>query len=290
MTPTSPSCCRSRRLLSERAEDLPGRYVFVFQPAEEWVSGARAMLDAGLLDGRAIDACIGSHVTPELPVGMLAIKPGIAMSASTGFRVRLHGSGGHGAQMGRSGNVVLAISDLVPRLPGVVTGMTFEGSSCACNAGLVHAGTAPNIVPQHAELQATLRTFTPQQTADARAALDAVCRAVADDFDVRAEIEVLSDTPAVDNDPAATATVRAAAERLIGAERVITIPPVSPSDDMSEFLLRAPGCYYYVGAGSPEHPSGPHHSPTFDLDEGCLRTGAQSMAAGAVALATPTTV
>jgi amidohydrolase len=84
--------------------------------------------------------------------------------------------------------------------------------------------------------------------------------------------------------------VRAAAEPLVGAERVITIPPVAPSDDMSEFLLRAPGCYYYVGAGSPEHPSGPHHSPTFDLDEGCLRTGALSMAAGAIALASPTIV
>jgi amidohydrolase len=248
------------------------------------------MLDAGLLDGRDVDRCIGCHVTPEVPVGMLAIKPGIAMSASTGFRVRLHGSGGHGAQMGRNGNVVLAISDLVPRLPGIVSGMRFEGSDCVCNAGLVHAGTAPNVVPQHAELQATLRTFTPEQTADARAALEAVCRTVAADFNVRAEVEVLSDTPAVSNDPEATATVRAAAEPLVGAERVITIPPVAPSDDMSEFLLRAPGCYYYVGAGSPEHPSGPHHSPTFDLDEGCLRTGALSMAAGAIALASPTIV
>jgi amidohydrolase len=275
------------RLMTARAEALPGRYVFVFQPAEERVSGARAMLDAGLLDGRSVDACIGCHVTPELPVGLLAMRPGIAMAAAHGFKVRLHGSGGHGATSTREGNVVLAVSALAPQLPGVVSGMRYEGSDCACSTGMINAGTAPNVVPQHAELEGSLRTYTAEQTADARAALEAVVAATAADFAVEAEVEITYDTPPVTNDPAATATVRGAAESiLMNPDRVLTIPPVSPSDDMSEFLLRAPGCYFYVGAGSPDHPSGPHHSPTFALDEGCLESGALSMAAGAITLAT----
>ena len=185
--------------------------------------------------------------------------------------------------------MVLALSDLVPKLPGIVAGMRHDDADCACSAGLMRAGTAPNIVPQHAELQGTLRTFTPEQATDALAALDPICAATADDFAVRAEIEIMYDTPPVTNDPSATAAVRRATEERIGEDRVITIPPVAPSDDMAEFLLRAPGCYFYVGAGSPEHPSGPHHSPTFDLDEGCLETGAVAIAAGAIALASAPT-
>jgi amidohydrolase len=273
------------RLLTDHAAELPGRYVFVFQPAEELVSGARAMIEGGFLDDRHIDACIGCHVTPLLPLNVLAMRPGIAMSAAHGFRVRLHGAGGHGAQATREGNVVLAMSDLVPKLPGVVTGMSYEGSDCACSAGLVRAGTAPNVVPQHAELQGSLRTYTPQQTADARAALERVCKLTAEDFAVRAEVEIMYDTPPVTNDPDATAIVRAATEEHFGADRVRLIPPVAPSDDMSEFLLRAPGCYFNVGAGDPDRPSGPHHSPTFYLDEGCLEGGAVAIAAGAIALA-----
>jgi amidohydrolase len=273
------------RLLTDHAAELPGRYVFVFQPAEELVSGARAMIDGGLLDDRHIDACIGCHVTPMLPVQMLAMKPGIAMSSVDGFRIRLHGNGGHGAQATREGNVVLALSDLVPKLPGIVTGMSFEGAECACSTGIMTAGTAPNVVPQHAELQGSLRTFTPQQTADARAALERVCKRTAESFAIRTEIEIMYHTPPVTNDPDATAKVRAATEERFGADRVLLIPPVAPSDDMSEFLLRAPGVYFNVGAGDPERPSGPHHSPTFYLDEGCLEAGAVAMAAGAVALA-----
>jgi amidohydrolase len=273
------------RLFADHADELPGRYVFVFQPAEELVSGARAMIDGGLLDGRHIDACIGCHVTPMLPLNMLAMRPGIAMSSVNGFRVRLHGSGGHGAQATRQGNVVLALSELVPKLPGVVTGMTYEGADCACSTGLMRAGTAPNVVPQHAELQGSLRTYTPQQTADARAALERVCKLTAEDFGVRAEVEIMYHTPPVTNDPDATAVVRAAAEEHFGADRVLLIPPVAPSDDMAEFLLRAPGVYFNVGAGDPEQPSGPHHSSTFQLDEGCLEAGAVAIAAGAAALA-----
>src|SRR5262245_55427494 len=100
------------RALSDRAQDLPGRYLFVFQPAEEVVSGAKAMLDAGLLDGRQVDTCIGLRVTPQMPLGFVAMKPGISMAANTGFRVRLRGSGGHGAMATSEGNVVLAIATL----------------------------------------------------------------------------------------------------------------------------------------------------------------------------------
>src|SRR5262249_45622620 len=140
----------------------------------------------------------------------------IAMASAFAFKVRLHGSGGHGARASRDGNVILALSDLVPKLPGIVTGLRHEGADCSCSTGVMHAGTAPNVVPEHAELEGTLRTYTPMQAAEAKAALAAVCAATADEYSVHVEIEGLSETPAVTNDPAATATVQRVTGELFG--------------------------------------------------------------------------
>jgi len=275
------------RLMAARAEDLPGNYVFLFQPAEEKLGGARRMIDGGVLDGLGAQASVGVHVTPELPVGLIGMKPGTAMSGSHALRVRVRGPGGHGAVAGRAGNVVLAIADLAGRLPGTVDGMRYEEATCACSTGMIHAGTAPNVVPQQAELQGTLRTYTTDQAAAAEAAIEDACQAVRDEFDVEVELDLVFGTGPVVNDVAATARVRRATEQLIGGGRVVPMPPVSPSDDMAEFLAELPGTYFFIGAGSSEHPSGAHHSPTFRLDEGCLDTGAVSLAAAAMALAEP---
>jgi amidohydrolase len=275
--------------MASRAEDLPGRYVFLFQPAEEKLGGARRMLDGGVLDGLDAEASCGLHVTPLLPVGLMGLKPGTAMSGSHSFRIRLGGPGGHGAVAGRQGNVVLAVADLAGRLPGTVEGMTYEEAHCACSAGMIHAGTAPNVVPQSAELRGTMRTYTPEQGAAGVAAVEAACQAVAEDFGVEVDLDMVFGTGPVVNDIEATARVRRAAERVLGGDRIIAMPPVSPSDDMAEFLAELPGCYYFLGAGDPDHPSGEHHSPTFRIDERCLETGALSLATAALALAEPAT-
>ena len=134
-------------ILAGRAESLPGSYVFLFQPAEELMSGARRMIDGGVLDGLGAERAIGLHVTSPLPTGLVAVRSGIAMSRAQKITARLHGSGGHGAQAVAEGNVVLAVASLAARLPRVVEGMEYEWSSCACSAGVITAGTAPNITP-----------------------------------------------------------------------------------------------------------------------------------------------
>ncbi|MGZ4784264.1 MAG: M20 metallopeptidase family protein [Acidimicrobiales bacterium] len=273
------------QLMAGRADDLPGRYVFLFQPAEEKLGGARRMIEGGVLDGLGAEASVALHVTPELPVGLIGLKAGTAMSASHAFRVLVRGPGGHGAVAGRQGNVVLAVADLAGRLPGTVEGLRYEEAHCACSTGMIHAGTAPNVVPQLAELRGTLRTYTADQSAAGVAGIEDVCRMVADDFGVEVELDMVYGTPPVVNDIDATNRVRRATQQVLGGDRVLPMPPVAPSDDMSEFLALLPGCYYFVGAGDARHPSGAHHSPTFRLDEGCLETGALSLAAAAIGLA-----
>ncbi len=273
-------------ILAARSNEIPGRYVFLFQPAEERISGARAMIEGGLLESVRADRLIGCHVLSVFPAGTVCLRPGIALAGGQGLRFDLRGSGGHGAFPGRPGNVVTAVGELLRGLPSVVDGLEHEGTSCACSAGVVQAGTALNVLPVSAIVEGTLRTFSEAQKAEALSRLRALCGRITEQTGVEVAIGASPfHAPPVVNDAAASALVRAATERALGSERVLTGPPFPASDDVSEFLRRVPGCYFFVGAARSDGTSGMHHSPTFAIDEEALRTGMVAMADGAVALA-----
>lgn len=268
--------------LARRSEDLPGRYVFVFQPAEEGFGGARAMVDGGVLDGLDVTAAVGCHVVSLLPTGLVGIRPGVAMSAARQLQVEVHGIGGHGAAYQDGANPLTAAALLALRLDGVVDGLALEGTDCACTVGVLRAGTAANVIPSHATVSGTLRTFTPAHADTALARLDALLADLGDETGCTFRLSVPGEVPAVRNDPAVTGAVRAAAVEAVGPDAVVDFPPVSPSDDVSEFLERVPGSYFFVGAGRADGTSGMHHNPGFAIDEGCMPVAATVLAAAAV--------
>jgi len=183
------------------------------------------------------------------------------------------------------GNVVLAISHLAPRLGEVVEGLSFEGTNCACSAGVLSAGTANNVVPRHAFLRGTLRTFTPDQQVQALARLSDLLRDVESRFAVQCQLQLDEGTPAVNNAPLVTSRVMESAAKVVGTEQVLTLPPVTPSDDVSEFLNRVPGCYLLIGGALEDGSSGMHHSPDFAIDDRACRVVAGVLAVSAVDLA-----
>ena len=272
-------------LLARRRDELSGVYTLLFQPAEESVSGARAMIDGGVLDNNPVDYVIGAHVTSLAPVGFVATRPGILMSQAQMISVRLDGKGGHGAMATTAGNVILAVSYLAPRLASVVEGLVYEGTQCACSAGVIQAGTANNVVPRHATLKGTLRTFIPEQTSEATARLRALCDDVAQTFDVTCNLQFTDATPAVTNNADVVASVLRSAANVVGDAGVLTFPPVTPSDDMSEFLNRVQGCYMFVGGALADGSSGMHHSPDFAIADDACRVVAGVLAMSAVDLA-----
>jgi len=207
------------------------------------------------------------------------------MSDGQTLTVRIKGRGGHGAMATTEGNVVLAISHLAPLLGGVVAGLTYEGTDCACSAGVLNAGTANNVVPRHALLRGTLRTFTPDQKVQAIARLRDLLHDVDALYTVQCVLELNESTPAVKNDASVVSNVVTSARQVVGADQVITFPPVTPSDDVSEFLERVPGCYLFVGGALADGSSGMHHSPDFAVDDRACRVAAGVLAASAVALA-----
>lgn len=271
-------------LLSRRREDLAGEYILLFQPAEEVIGGAKVMIDGGVLDNNPVDYVIGGHVTSLGPVGLVATRAGVLMSDGQTLAVHITGRGGHGAMSSVEGNVVLAVSALAPRLGEAVDGLVYEGTNCACSAGVLVAGTANNVVPRHALLRGTLRTFTVAQKQQAVARLRDLLDDVATTYDVRCELELSESTPPVRNNADVVTSVMASASLVVGADGVQTFPPVTPSDDVSEFLDRVPGCYVFVGGALADGSSGMHHSPDFAIDDRACRVMAGVLAASAVDL------
>jgi amidohydrolase len=273
--------------LSRRAASLPGSYVLLFQPAEEDIAnpGAPRMVRDGVLDVPRPDRMVSLHLATLLATGLLGARSGVAMSAAQFFRIAVSGRGGHGSMAGRDGNVILAVSALSSLLPSVAEGLEYEEIPCACNAGLIRAGHASNVVPRTALLEGTIRTFTPEQRTTTLDRLHDVCERVARDFSVEVGAELPEAVPSVVNDAGATRAWRAACEPLFGAERVLDLPPMPPSDDVSYFLQRVPGVHFFVGAAPGARMPPMHHAPDFTIDEESLRHGALAMAATAVELA-----
>jgi amidohydrolase len=167
----------------------------------------------------------------------------------------------------------------------VVDELVYEGTGCACSAGVLSAGTANNVVPRHAQLQGTLRTFTAEQKDEAVRRLRALLDEVESTFHVACELQLGIGAPAVENNEIVTASVMRSARTVVGDEGVLAFPPVTPSDDFSEFSNRVPGCYLFVGGALADGSSGMHHSPDFAIDDGACRIVAGVLAAAAVDLA-----
>jgi amidohydrolase len=270
-------------ILSARASEIPGRYVFVFQPAEEQLAGAKAMLDAGLLEGLDVSAAVGWHVISQMPAGVVYCRPGVMLSDGQGLRITFAGAGGHGAMGGP--NVVLAAAELARSMADAVTGLEYEGAPCICSPGIIQAGTAMNVLPSRAVVEGTLRTYTPAQKDEALDRLRSLISVAAEKAGVDAELTLTVHAPPVDNDVSVTDLVLQSARATLGARHVVIGPPMPPSDDVSEFLRVVPGCYFFVGGGRADGSSGMHHSPHFSIDEQAMRVAAIVMTAAALSLA-----
>jgi len=275
------------RALTMRQEELSGRYIFLFQPAEEALGGAKAMIEGGALAHMEGARLIGFHVTSVAPTGMVALRSGIAMSEAHMLKISITGPGGHGAMPNATGDVIKAMAALLPQLGGVVEGLHYERADCICSAGTLHAGTAANVVSTTAVMTGTLRTFTDEQRVEAFGRLRALCESIGESHGVGVTLEVLGQCSAVVNDEATTDLVELEAKGLLGPERVMRMPPSSPSDDVSEFLHHMPGCYFFVGGARADGTSGSHHSPSFAVEDESLRVSAGVVLRSALALAAP---
>jgi amidohydrolase len=269
------------RFVAERRHELPGMVRFAFQPAEEQAGGARAMIDAGVVDG--IDRVIGLHVWSQLPTGQVAVPPGVVMASADMFTVIIRGRGGHGAQPHLTIDAVVIAAEVVTALQTLVSRETSPVSPVVITLGSVHGGTAANIVAGEVVIQGTLRTFDAELRRHLLARIAQVAEGIAGTMRGSSEFRHDSGTPPTVNDPGIARLVSEAATGVIGADAVVPMEPLMVGEDFAYFLEARPGCFFLLG-GAPEGPPVVHHTPEFRIDERCLPIGFQVMTAAVLRL------
>ncbi|MFJ6568544.1 amidohydrolase [Streptomyces sp. NPDC091292] len=293
-------------LAGARARDhWSGTLVVVGQPAEETLTGARAMLADGLYErfGRP-DVVMAQHAVP-LPAGMVAHGYGPVLAGSVGFEITVHGRGGHAGTPHLAVDPVLAASAAVLRLQGAVSRECAPGEQVVLNVGAFHAGTAGNLIPDRAELSVTVRALSDAALDRMTAAVERIVRAecAASGCPRDPEVRITSRSPVTHPDPEATARVRAAHTTLYGPERVSAWPPSLATEDFPLYgdagtelhgHSGIPLAYWMLGTISPttwsNTPGTPaeklaalpaNHSPEFAPDvKTALPTGIRALVSG----------
>ncbi|HYR49802.1 MAG TPA: M20 family metallopeptidase [Candidatus Eisenbacteria bacterium] len=274
------------RTLVDRIWDIRGRYLFVFQPAEEIVEGAKAMIAKGLLDNHHPDSVIGLHVTSFMESGTVISRPGLMWAGSDAFEIGFSGPGGHGGMMGRRGNVLAAQAFFIERLHTVVEGLEEDGVQCHTTVGDIRSDGAWNIIPRGVLVKGSLRTFNDSLRGQALDRLNDLLRETDSEFGVESKLDLVHGTVPLMNEPNVTRTVLQVGHSLIGDKASILGRPLTVSDDFAEFLTRIPGCYFMLGAMPKGEPPPAHHSPGFRIDEEALPIGVKVLAGAASRLAT----
>ncbi|AWT41584.1 MULTISPECIES: M20 metallopeptidase family protein [Streptomyces] len=279
------------RLLAARRADLAGRVVFMFQPAEETDGGARYMIDEGVLeaaDGTGVTAAFALHVATRYDAGTLQVRPGPLLAASDLLRLTVRGRSGHASAPQLALDPVPVACEIVQAIQTMVTRTVSVFDPAVVTVASVHAGTTANIIPETAEIQGTVRTFTPATRHTVRENIARVARHVAAAHGAEADVDLVEGYPATVNDPAVTRAVRDTAAGLLGPDRVQELPdPVMAAEDFSYVLQRVPGAMAFLGArppGTPAEGAPDCHSSRVVFHEPVMATGAALHAAVALRL------
>ena len=273
--------------LADQAEDLSGNFVFVFQPAEEVVQGAKAMIAAGLLEQNPADFVVGLHTWSPMRSGTVVARPGVHWAGTDAFEINFRGPGGHGGVIKRKGNVVSAQAFLIERLWSIVDGLEHDNAPCHTSIGEVRCEGAFNVIGPNAMVRGTIRSFTKGLRDEAMQRLQDLLLETDTEFEVRSELSIHHSSVPLVNDAAVTRLVLDEGRRLIGEDATVLGRPLTVGDDIAEFMLHIPGCYFMLGCLPPDAADNPpaHHSPTFRLDEPAFEVGLKVLAGSAARLA-----
>jgi hippurate hydrolase len=262
------------RYLAE-TRDFAGTAVFVFQPAEEGLGGARAMLKDGLFQKFPCDEIYGLHNAPGRRAGRVAVFPGAAMAGADFFDFRIKGRGSHGARPNEARDPIIAAVALTQALQTIVSRNNHPRTPLVVSVTQIHSGAAYNVIPAEATVSGTVRAFSDDARALVRRRMQEMAAGIAATHEVEIEFSSRDIFTVLENHPEQTEAYADVAREIVGEENLSTrVEPVMGSEDFADMLRATPGAYCWVGHACDK----PVHNPEFVFDDAIIPIGASLMA------------
>ena len=272
------------RYLAE-TKNFNGTVIFVFQPGEEGGFGAQHMIADGLMEKFPADFYLGCHNWPETPTMKIGINNKAMMASGNVFQIDVQGRGSHGAMPNLSIDPVFTAIQICESIQGIITRMKRPIDPAVLSICKIEAGTAYNVVPDHATILGTVRTFDDKVTDMIEEKLAQVSANVARAFGAEAKLTFTRQYSAVVNTPACVDQVKEAVRELFGEETLHEQEPVMPSEDFADYLRTTPGAFFFVGSGDGSHREAGHgdgpcllHNSSYDFNDACLPMAASVFA------------
>jgi len=255
--------------------NFSGTVVFIFQPAEEGLGGARAMIADGLFKHFPCDELYGFHNWPDLDLGQITVFPGPIMAGADFFDITLRGTGSHAAMPHRSRDPIVASGSLISSVQSIVSHTIDPTEAAVVSITRIHAGSAYNVIPGEVRLSGGIRYFSRAVGTQAGEELRRIAAGCAQTFGVEAEVDIRNVFDVTVNDKKAAETAARAARAIVGEEHVSTTPaPSMGSDDLADMLAIVPGAYIFLGHKG----TMPLHHPRFWFDDDLIPIGVRLIA------------
>lgn len=260
------------------SDKFRGTVNFIFQPAEEGLGGAKAMIADGLFEQFPCDVLYALHNAPGLPVGTIAASTGTVTAAGAFFDIKVIGRGAHGAFPDHAIDPVVLAAELINSLQSIVSRNVRPKDVAVLSITQVHAGDAYNVIPNEASLAGTVRTFSTKVMEKIEQRVRAIADGLALAHGATIEVDFRTVFHPVVNDAEAAATAVRVAQAMVGEAKVeCGLPPGTGSEDFSFMLEQVPGAYLLLGNGDAPD-SHPVHHPEYDFNDDAIGYGASLFA------------
>lgn len=269
------------QILSEMQDEIEGKVVLIFQPAEETLpGGGRLLCETGYLQNLGVQKIFGLHTNPGYKPGEIAVKTGSLMASPDEFEITLKGTGGHAATPHLTSDPIVMLGQVISQFQTIVSRSMDPTDHAVVTIGKVQAGTTYNVIPAQAEMIGTVRTFSRENAYKIRDRMEAIVKGVTQSADGSYEYKFKEGYPAVINDENLTSDLLEKAKSVLGETSAIEMEkPLMAGEDFAFYQQHFPGAFFFLGSGSKEADSQwSWHHPRYNVDEKCFLTGASLMA------------
>lgn len=253
-----------------------GTLNLIFQPDEEGLAGARAMIDDGLFERFPCDSVYALHNMPGLPVGTCVVQAGPTMASSQRVSIRITGKGGHGAMPELSVDPIMALHSLIGAIQTIKSRNLSVDDHAVISIGMIQAGTVYNIIPDEACMLLSVRTDTAETQQKINSRMEALARGHAQAFGVEIDVQFTQLAPALCNSEQESALLRESLRPLFADGALLDKLPkkVMGTEDFAYMLQARPGCYFMLGNGTGEFHGCSVHNPHYDFNDALVKIGA----------------